>query len=302
MATGKTQGIIPLFPDLEDTDSFVISAFDMHIVFIIFLIIAGILGLRSVIMHYSKLFVRWMRLAMVFAFISSIGIFELFEHTNMPPAGHFWHYMHLASGIAAIYFVYLFTSTWESKTPERAEHVVRETVLVLLAMFVPLYALYHIELIIEVNFDALLFLVLSLLTLVILLKTWKNISNMNEVTRNTFSLKTFILTSALYSLIGILFLLTINIDIMGTALVLFGHNEITTLARIFQNMLYVVLTTTIMFFVFATMRAEAFYTPIARFLSTNRSTRVVRQKKASSAHSGKVTERSFSGWMNLKNL
>lgn len=265
--TTAAQGVINLFPGLENTDSFVINAFDMHMVFIIFLGLTSLVGLYIVITHYNKLFVRWKRLAVAFAFIFGIALGETLEHTDLLPGGHFWHYVHLASGVVALYFLYAFTSKWDFKQPEDKVRVLGEAVLAAVIMLGSLYALFSLEAAGNVDIDAILFVTLTLITLFILAKTWTNISRLNASLQNTFSLKVFLLTSALYGLVAVLFLLVLDVDFMGTALTTLGHNPYTTLARIFQNMLYVVLSATMMAFAFVTMRADKYYAPIASFLS-----------------------------------
>ncbi len=267
MADEAAQSVINLFPGLENTDSFVINAFDMHMVFIIFLTITSLVGLYVVMKHYNKLFTRWMRLAVAFGFIFGIGVGELLEHTAAPPGGHYWHYVHLASGVVAIYFFYIFAKTWDIKTPENKLHVARDVILALVILLGSMYVLFAFESAGNGDVDAFLFISLTVLTFILLLKAWTGMASMTKQLEHTFSLKIFLLTSMVYALIAVLFLLVVDVDLMGTALTTLGHNPYTTLARIIQNMLYIVVTTTIMLFSFITIRADEYYKPLVNFMA-----------------------------------
>ncbi len=266
-----------IFKAFQDTDSFMISAFDLHMLFVIFLMLGSLMSIFTVYEYYRGFRGLWPSLIISFSFVGMIGLGELFEHTNFPMGIEFWHYFHIFSGIAALYFFYSFINRFElylkemkerrssSAMPQQSGYVL-EVFVASLFLIGGGFLAVDAHAITNLNFDLAVFVVLLALSAFILLKTYRKAGKITALLKSTFSLTLFFLVSLIYVIIGSLFLLVTAVNVMGVSANLgASFDYVVTVGRILQNMFYVMLTTIMVIFVIITAKADEFNPPLKGF-------------------------------------
>ncbi len=202
--------------------------------------------------------------------ITSIFLFDIFEHFDFAPGADFWHHIHIFSSVAAFYFLYRFAVTVDSLVQIDWKRVYAE--LLLISLIALPFSYYEVWL--EGNYPFVLIAVYSLLvitTLVSLYLLLEIVRHTKDI-GNSFSLKHFSISMIPLVSISLLFLVAsvVFVEYVQDLVSEQFYTAPVMLALIASQFFSLMTATSLLAFAYGAEKIYNFYAPIRAFVESRK--------------------------------